>query len=185
MPAIILCVICLVTTALLAVTNQITYLPRLELEAAALKADQQTLFPNAAEFTPIDITAHQAKYPGVTSALVAKSATGVVGVLIRTASRGYGGDVPVLLAFDKSGQILRMKYLSNDETPGLGKKVENQAFFGQFIGKSTDKLFTVKATETYKTRIDAVAGATISSRAVTEAINAAASIFKLIAAEVK
>lgn len=185
MPAIILCVICLVTTALLAVTNQITYAPRLSLEAAALKADQQELFPSATEFKPIDITSFKEQFPGVASALVARSASGAEGVLIRSSSRGYGGDVPVLIALDKSGKILRMKFLSNDETPGLGKKVENQTYFGQFIGKQTDKLFTVKTNEAEKIRIDAVAGATISSRAVTEAINAAASLFKKISAEVK
>lgn len=185
MPAIILCVICLVTTALLALTNQMTYAPRIELEAAAIKANQQELFPNATDFKELDITALKTQFTGVSSIMVARSATAVEGVLIRSASRGYGGNVPILIALDPTGKLINMKYLSNDETPGLGKKVQDKAFYSQFIGKKTDKPFTVKLNEAGKVSIDAVAGATISSRAVTEAINAAASAFQKIAAEVK
>lgn len=185
MPAIILCIICLVTTGLLALTNQLTYGPRLVLEAAALKANQQEMFPTASEFKQLDIEALKAQYPGVVSVAIARNADGAAGVLIQSSSRGYAGSVPVLVAIDKAGLILNLKYLTNDETPGLGKKVEDRKFFGQFIGKKTDKPFTVKFNESGKTSIDAVAGATISSRAVTEAVNAADSIYLKIAAEVK
>jgi len=185
MPAFILCVICLITTILLALTNQITFGPKLILEAAALKATQQELFPAAVDFLPMDIEALKAQYPSVESVIVAKSADGAIGVVIQASSRGYGGTVPVLVAIDKAGQIVNLKYLRNDETPGLGKKVEDKLFYGQFIGKKTDKPFTVKPNESGKVSIDAVAGATISSRAVTEAINATTSVYQKISAEVK
>lgn len=185
MPAIILCVIVLVTTTLLAFTNQITYEPRLALEAATAKANQLAMFPDASEFKPMELSAVQASLPGVVSANLAVKDSQNIGVLIQAKSRGYGGNVPVLVAFDLTGKITNMKILSNDETPGLGKKVEDESFFGQFIGKMSDKPFTIKADETDKTRIDAIAGATISSRAVNEAMNQAASAFRMVASEVK
>lgn len=185
MPAFILCVIVLVTTTLLAFTNQITFEPRLALEAATVKANQLAMFPDASEFKPMELARIQAELPGVASVDLAVKDGKNAGVLIQAKSRGYGGNVPVLVAFDLTGKITNLKILSNDETPGLGKKVEDKSFFGQFIGKMTDKPFTIKADETDKTRIDAIAGATISSRAVNEAMNQASSAFRMVASEVK
>lgn len=185
MPALILCLIVLVTSTLLAFTNQITYEPRLALEAATAKANQLAMFPDASEFRPMEIGDVQAAYPGLVSANLAIKDGQTIGILIQAKSRGYGGNVPVLVAVDPEGSITNLKILSNDETPGLGKKIEDPGFFGQFIGKTADKLFTIKSDEPDKTHIDAIAGATISSRAVNEAMNQAVSAYQMLASEVK
>lgn len=186
MPAIILTIICLVTTILLALTNQLTFLPRLQLEAEAAKADQKAMFSAAATFDAIDISARAADFRGIEAVSAARDAAGArIGFVIKSTYRGYGGNVPVLVGIDKDGKVASLKILSNEETPGLGKKVEGKSFFSQFIGKPISKALTVNPAETDKTRVDAVAGATISSRAVTEAINQAAAAATKLAAEVK
>lgn len=186
MPAIILTMICLVTTFLLALTNQFTFLPRLQLEAETARADQQAMFATASTFDEIDLAGREADFRGIQSAFVARDAAkATLGFVIKSSYRGYGSNVPVLVAIDNSGKILNLKILANEETPGLGKKVENKSFYSQFAGKSISKAFTVNPAETSKVKIDAVAGATISSRAVTEAINQAAAAAIKLAAEVK
>jgi electron transport complex protein RnfG len=68
--------------------------------------------------------------------------------------------------------------LSNDETPGLGKKVEQNTFLRQFVNRAADKLFALKVESSKQLPIDAVSGATISSRAVTESVNIAVRFFQ-------
>ena len=48
--------------------------------------------------------------------------------MITAASKGYGGDVPVMVAFNSEGTITAVKFLDNDETPGLGQKVKNEVW---------------------------------------------------------
>ena len=62
MPAFILCVIVLVTTTLLAFTNQITFEPRMALEAATVKANQLAMFPDASEFKPMELKIGRASW---------------------------------------------------------------------------------------------------------------------------
>lgn len=186
MPAIILTIICLVTTVLLAFTNQLTFLPRIQLEAEAAQADQRAMFSTADSFEPIDISARAADFQGIQSISVARDAAKAkLGVVVRSSYRGYGSGVPVLVAIDNAGKILNLKILANEETPGLGKKIENKPFYSKFIGQPTVKAFTVSPAEPDRVRVDAIAGATISSRAVAEAINQAAAAARKIATEVK
>jgi Na+-translocating ferredoxin:NAD+ oxidoreductase subunit G len=183
-PVIILCVICLATTGLLSLTYNFTAEARSIQDAASANADRQSVFPDAVSFdqvTPLD----QTKFPGLKEVYVAKDADGKsIGWLVSAATRGYGGDVPVLTAFGSDGNIRRIKVLANDETPGLGKKVALDAFIRQFEGLDTGKDLSVKPKETDKTIIDAVSGATISSRAVTEAVNTAIRYIRQAIAEV-
>ncbi len=89
----------------------------------------------------------------------------------RTASaikEGYESPIEVVITADDAGQILAMTVGENKsfaETQGLGTKVKDEAFISQFIGKTGP--FELGK------NIDAVAGATFSSKAVVEAANAA------------
>ncbi len=89
----------------------------------------------------------------------------------RTASatrEGFESPIEVVITVDETGKILTMTVGENAsfaETPGLGTKVKDEAFIAQFIGKTGP--FEVGE------NIDAVAGATFSSKGVVEAVNAA------------
>jgi len=72
----------------------------------------------------------------------------------------------MLVGINKDYAIRDVAILSHTETPGLGSKITEEAFTGQFIGLETGDVALSKDGG----RIDAITGATISSRAVTEAI---------------
>ncbi|MDI9441146.1 MAG: RnfABCDGE type electron transport complex subunit G [Firmicutes bacterium] len=78
---------------------------------------------------------------------------------------GYGGVVRVLVGVaEASDEILNIKILEHTETPGLGSRIENDDFRQQFAGKSTQDPIAIGSD------IDNISGATISARAVAEAV---------------
>lgn len=81
---------------------------------------------------------------------------------------GYSGLIRIMLGVDASGRIHGVYILEHRETPGLGSKICNPEFLDQFKGKSL-RNFTF-AVEKDGGDVDAVTSATISSRAVTEAL---------------
>ncbi|MEO0082184.1 MAG: FMN-binding protein, partial [candidate division WOR-3 bacterium] len=89
-----------------------------------------------------------------------------VGIVMRVASRGYGGPVPVLAGVDTAGWIVGIRFAGAaeglKETPGLGLKVLEPWFGQQFLGKTTSELKLRKDGGS----IDAITGATITTRAV-------------------
>ena len=80
-----------------------------------------------------------------------------------------------MVAFNSEGKIEAVQFLDNDETPGLGQKVKDEAFSGQFAGKDAAPL-------TLGTDIDAITGATVSSRAAANAGNKAIEAYGMLQA---
>ncbi|MEF9972493.1 MAG: RnfABCDGE type electron transport complex subunit G [Clostridia bacterium] len=80
-------------------------------------------------------------------------------------AKGFGGDVEVTVGFDAEGAIASLSVGGANfaETPGIGAKAQESAFTDQFIGK--------KGPLTYGEGVDAIAGATVTSGAVLEAVN--------------
>ncbi len=93
-------------------------------------------------------------------------------VAIKTFSdKAFGGKIELIVGFFLDGTISGYKVISSKETPGLGAKVSEPKFSEQFIGiKPKKKTFKVKQDGG---EIDAVTAATISSRAVVDAIKKA------------
>ena len=88
------------------------------------------------------------------------------GYLIESYGKGYSGYIHVLLAVDTGFAVKRISILSHTETPGLGDEIETEAFRGQYTGKTAEAMVVIKGPT--KENIQAISGATISSRAVTE-----------------
>ncbi len=80
--------------------------------------------------------------------------------------KGYSSYIDTLIAVDTDFKVQKISILDQKETPGLGDEIDTAVFKKQFEGKDIDHLKVVK-TETTED-IQAVSGATISSRAVTE-----------------
>jgi electron transport complex protein RnfG len=95
------------------------------------------------------------------------------GHVIKATGQGYADKIDLLLALDPSGQkIIGLYILDQKETPGLGNRITEKVWQGQYIGKSTDApLAVIKGKSVNKNEIDAISGATISSRSVTDIIN--------------
>ncbi len=97
---------------------------------------------------------------------VAKKGGQVIGYVVQSFGKGYSSFINTLIAVDKDFTVQKIKVLSHGETPGLGDGIEEDWFQAQFKGKTLDHLKVIKG-ET-KDDIQALSGATISSRAVTE-----------------
>ncbi len=80
---------------------------------------------------------------------------------------GYSGAIRLVYGVDVSGALTGVQVLEHTETPGLGAKITTAAWTDQFKGKTRDEV----ALEKDGGAIDAIAAATISSRAVTRAIH--------------
>lgn len=85
------------------------------------------------------------------------------------AKEGYGGDISLTLGVDMSGTITAIEVISQSETAGLGANCTKDDFKSRFAGVKSDE--TLKVTKDGGT-IDAMSGATITSRAVTKAVDA-------------
>lgn len=90
----------------------------------------------------------------------------ITGYTFIATGNGYGGPVSIFVGINSDYSIKGMEVLSHTETPGLGSKITEDAFTGQFEGLLIDDIALLRDGG----KIDAITGATISSRAVTSAI---------------
>lgn len=104
----------------------------------------------------------------------------LAGWVTKAKGMGYADRIELLMAFDPSaGQLTGLFILDQKETPGLGNKIIDQVWRDQFIGKSTGHpLEVVKAKNVAGHQINAISGATISSRSVVAIINTAVNDLK-------
>lgn len=101
--------------------------------------------------------------------------TEIGGYIFIARGSGYSSIISSMVSFDANGAIVGVKILSQQETPGLGAKIQEVRrgetdpwFPRQFIGKTVSDDIKVKKDGG---DIDAITGATISSRTVTDSIN--------------
>ncbi len=97
------------------------------------------------------------------------------GFVVKAAGQGYADKVELLMGLDpKIKTITGLFVLEQKETPGLGNKIIEPKWRGQFTGKKTAPALSVTKTgAAAPNEIDAVTGATISSRTVTNIVNGA------------
>ena len=89
-----------------------------------------------------------------------------VGYAFKASGSGYSGDIDIVVGLDNSFGIKGISILSQTETPGVGSKITESSFTDQFKGLSVSDI----ALKSEGGKIDAITGASISSRAVVEAI---------------
>ncbi len=99
-----------------------------------------------------------------------------VGYIASTYGKGYSSYISILVAVDPSIKVKKISILGHGETPGLGDEIEQDYFLKRFEGKSLEQLVVVKVEGTDK--IQAISGATISSRAVTNGVKEAVKLLK-------
>lgn len=164
-PIVVLCVICIVITGALAATNSVTAPIIAEATRLAQENARKELLPDADSFTKID----GIEVTNVSDVYVADNG---VGVVVTSSAKGYGGDVVVMTAFTPEGTIKQIKVTEQAETQGIGSKVAgDSSFWTRFEGLEAKSL-------TLGVDVDAQTGATISSRALTNAVNSAIEAFE-------
>ena len=99
----------------------------------------------------------------------------VIGYVVTTTSKeGYNGDVTVSVGITSDGEIKGIEFLNyKKESPGLGQNAAKPEWKGQFADKKVEKFSVTKSGSASDDEIDAISGATITSNAVTNAVNTA------------
>lgn len=190
--ALILTAITLVAGFLLGLVHDITLDPiekgKYEDEQAAYKevfADADS-FEAYADFDADAATkaANDAGYVNdtVDGAQVALDASGSpLGYVITvTSTEGSQANITLSIGVTSEGVLNGYATTSISETPGLGQKVVEPAFKDQFAGKNCESFTVTKTGASSDSEIDSISGATISSRAVANAVNAGLAYFRSI-----
>ncbi len=179
-PVAVLTVICFCVALALSFCNMLTINKITAIEKQKTEAAMRSLIV-AEEYKPIEIDSillPTADYPvgpyEDLSLYLAQSGEEFKGYIVTTVSKGYGGDISVMTAISKDKKIIGVSILScSDETPGLGQNITKESFYSQYVGKPKDIVVVKNSAKAENNEIDAVTGATISSKAVTAAINEA------------
>jgi len=103
----------------------------------------------------------------------------ILGFAIKSkSSKGYSGDIWIMVGIDTDGNLIDTYVIEHKETPGLGSKMRDTKFKSQYTGLDLASA-DIRVTKDGGT-IDAISGATISSRAFSEAVSLAYQTFQTI-----
>ena len=184
--ALILCAITLVAGACLGGVYEITKAPIAAAELEAKSVAYRVVLPEAAEFVADDLTDVIAAANGEIAGMgfgnvtVGEAVTGVdasgapVGyVVTSTSNDGYGGAITVSVGIQADGTVSGIEFLTLAETAGLGMNAQKPEWKAQYAGKNVDAFSVTKGGAAADNEINAISGATITSNAVTGAVNAA------------
>jgi len=94
-----------------------------------------------------------------------------VGYAVLVESSGYQGAIRVIYGLDAEQKIIGIEVLSHSETPGLGSKIQDSSFLGQFLGKGKADL----------SEVDTITGATVSSSAVLRVVTESIDVMREVA----
>lgn len=178
-PAIMLFVIAAVCTALLAGTNLLTKDKIAEIAVQTEMKAKSAVFESAKSFSDEKTVAVNDKEYVYYDALDEKG--NVMGYVFSVTVKSYGGDLSAMVGISsETDKITGVEITAISDTPGLGMKVDSSDFLSQYIDRSGN--IGVNKNEKTDTEIQAVSGATISSKAVTEAVNQAFSAYEAVKA---
>ena len=149
-----LMIITLVATVALSITNELTKEKIEEQIEAQLLYSLAEAMPEADDFKELD------------DYFEAYSNGKLIGRVVKVNAPGYSSTIQLIAGVNLENKITKVVVLNHVETPGLGANVEKNEFLDQFGGKTKDNLIINKDGG----EIDAVTGATISSRAVADGI---------------
>ncbi|MCI8764727.1 MAG: RnfABCDGE type electron transport complex subunit G [Lachnospiraceae bacterium] len=183
--ALILFAITLVAGACLGGVYEATKEPIAAANLAAKEEAYRTVLPDAASFEADDMTDVMASanaevsglgYGNVTvdEAAVALDGSGTpMGYVVTTTSKdGYGGAITVSVGVLADGTVNGIAFLTLAETAGLGMNADTD-WKNQYAGKNVDAFSVTKNSASAENEINAISGATITSNAVTGAVNTA------------
>lgn len=180
-PSIGLFLVCLITGILLATVNSVTK-ERIRIQAEELESKaRQAVLAEANDFVLIE----NKQWPSselseIKAVYQAKKDGQAVGYVVIAQTNGYAGSVQLICGLSLDQQITGVRILDANETPGLGAKASEPKFLDQYHGKGKP-LTVYKAGDASATSdpnaIIAITSATITSKAVTGAVQLALEAF--------
>lgn len=149
----------LVMSGLLGVVNYVTKGPIAEFKQESMNASMREVLP-AESYEPVS-------YDGGDS-LVSGAWAADGGYVIEVTPSGFGGVIDMMVGVDSSGSVSGVSIVSMSETSGLGNNASKPEFRAQYVGRDDNMAVTKDGGD-----IDALTGATVTSRAVTLGVNTA------------
>ena len=185
--AIILFAITLISGLVLGFVYDITKAPIAAAAKAAKNEAYAVVFPEAKDFeeneadtAKIEETADEIAGKGfghsnIDEVVTSKDESGnnIGRVITSTSKDGYNGTVQISVGIKSDGTVVGITFLTLEETPGLGMRAAEASFYGQYANKNTKEFKLVKGAAGADDEISAISGSTITSTAVTNAVNAA------------
>ena len=190
--ALILIVITLIAGGLLGLVYEVTKKPIANQQEKAKQEAYKGVFEDADSFE-VCVEAEDAdlaealKEQGfeaqkINEIMEAKDASGeTLGYAVNvTTSEGYGGDITFSMGVQLDGTLNGISILSISETAGLGMNATKDEFKNQFSDKNAEAFEVTKAGASDENEINAISGATITSKAVTGGVNAGICAFNYV-----
>ena len=179
--------ICLVVSALLGVVNGVTEEKIEAINLANTEASLKAVAAAADEFAAIDLTdamtaAASSNGAKLTEAYEVRAGGASAGYAFKVVASGSQGNIEMIVGVDDDQAVTGVSIVSNKETSGIGSKVmDNNALasgvgvLDQFIGMSGAGSLVVSK------NVDAISGATVSSKGVPKGVNAALAVAEALA----
>lgn len=156
----VLCIICAIVAMLLGFVNSIT-----EQKIADILQEKT----NSAMETVLSADSYdEISYTGDDAQITAMHKAGDAGYVVSVTVVGSQGDIDLVIGVDNAGATTGVSIVDMGETPGLGDKASDESFLEQFIGTAGGISVNKDGGS-----IAALTGATVTSRAVVNAVNAA------------
>jgi len=160
----ILAVICIVASGLLAGVNVLTKTRIVAQAQAEEDSSLKEVFPEAAHFEAVKSGEEIIYYKAH------DKDKRLLGAAFRASGKGYSSTIETMVGMLKDGTIKAIKILSQNETPGLGARVAEDSFASRFSNRGLQNL----------NQVEAITGATISSRAVIDSVKKKAEEIKVL-----
>ena len=157
---IVLFIICAITSLLLGLVNEITEDRIAEITAENTRLAMQEVL-QADSYDEVEYTGGDSQVTGVYTA-------GDAGYVVEVSVSGSQGMISMVVGVDTAGTVTGVSIVDMSETPGLGDKASEPEFRSQFVGTTGDA-----AVDKDGGTIAALTGATVTSRAVANGVNAA------------
>ena len=179
--AAILFAITLISGLLLGVVYEVTKEPIAVQQAKRKNQACQEVFQDAAGFEALELSLTESEEKtsatiNEVSKAVAEDGTVLGYVLDITTHEGYNGNIQFTMGIRLDGTVNGISLLSIAETPGLGMKAD-EVLKPQFAGKKATEFKYTKTGAVAENEIDAISGATVTSNAMVNGVNAGLKVF--------
>jgi electron transport complex protein RnfG len=181
--ALILFSISFVAAIALKTTEQVTAEPIQKQINAANELARKAVFPDADGFEAIEpatLDELKADFDVLQEVFYAKKGNEVIGFVVKTTPNGFAGPIEVVTGISNDSKLMGVRIGTMTETPGLGDLAKKPEFYEQYVGKGTSTEIGVAKSAPKDSEIQALTGATITSRAVTLGVNTSVQIVDLI-----
>ena len=168
-PALSLFIIAAITTCLLALAHSLTLEPIANQVKKTQEKAMKTIIPSASGFREIQTE----KTGNIDRVFESYSGNETLGIIVELSPGGYSGDINMMVGILKAeNKIAGMRILKHSETPGLGALAVKEKFFRKYDNR---KLVPLRVTRSSpgENEIEAITGATITTKAITDAVNEA------------